>query len=237
MKENFSNDVDFNLDFNNVDPSTLQTDDTINVVFVLDKSPSMNTPLPGSTQSRMDALNEGLNDFIQTMQKSHIADRLLVSTVVFDTDVEVLSGYQPIINIKPYNIHPNRSMTALYKACLLGINNAVKYRKNLEDSGITTKTLVFIITDGEDNQSPADAPKVKFLLEQINRDEKNVFSFTVILFGVGENSEIENSREAMGIDKNLVAPPATTGAEFRKMINWISSSVSSAASNQNIPQF
>lgn len=241
MNEKFGNDVDFNFDFNNVDPASLQTDDTINAVFILDKSPSMMERLPGAKpgepQTRIEALNAGLNDFTQTMQKSHIADRLLVSVVVFDDKVEVLSGYQPIVNVKPFNITPERGMTALYKACLIGITNAVNYRKNLEDSGITAKTLVFIITDGEDNQSPMDAPKVKSLLEQINKDEKNVFSFTTILFGIGEDSNIEKSREVMGIAKELVAPPATTGAEFRKMINWISSSVSSAATNQSIPSF
>jgi uncharacterized protein YegL len=232
--EKFAGNVDFGLDLGNFNPEDLQTDETINAVFILDKSPSMSSLLDGSSQTRIGALNEALNDFIQTMQKSHIADRLLVSVIEFTDRVEVKHGYKPIINVDKFDIDTERGMTACFDAVLLGVKNAVEYRENLEDSGITAKTLVFIITDGDDNSSsPQAAGQVKDILNKINQEEKNIFSFTTILFGIGDEVEYQDAKERMGIQ--LAAKVGTTGEEIRKMINWISSSVSSASNNQNLP--
>ena len=81
----------FGLNFNNFDADNIQSDETINCVFVIDKS--------GSVYSYVNDMNNALNDFLQTMQKSHVADKLLVSTVEFDGHVSVVSGFQPISNV------------------------------------------------------------------------------------------------------------------------------------------
>lgn len=214
----------FGINFNNFDPDNIQTDETINCVFIIDKS--------GSVNSYVTDMNNALNDFVQVMQHSHVAEKLMVSTIEFNDKINVVSGYQPISNVNTFNIKP-QGLTALYDAVYAGLENAVNYREQLEKSGLTAKTLVFIITDGDDNASTKKASDIQNKLHEIYRDESNAFSFTVIMFGVGNDTDFDKARAEMGIDEKLMARVGTTGAEIRKMISFISSSVSSSASGAN----
>ena len=218
------NGVDFNVDYGNFDPESLQTSETINCVFVIDTSCSM--------KANASELNAALNDFVQTMQNSHIKDRLLVSMIEFDSDIVVKTGFQPIANIQTLNINPNGPATKLYDAAFTGIKKALDYRVQLENSGITTKTLLFIITDGSDNDSVDNGSAVKNEIDKLKASEQNMFSFTAILFGIGNSGDFDTAARKMGID--LVANVGTSGKEIRKMINFISSSVSSASSGTPI---
>lgn len=133
------NDLDLHLSFNNFDPEDIQVEETINAVFIIDVSPSIG--------SYVNDLNAAFNDFVQTMQQSHIHDRLFVSIVDFCEKVSVKSGFQPIANVPVTTFTPQGSGTALYDATATGIKNAMDYRTTLEQTGINVKTLVFVITD------------------------------------------------------------------------------------------
>ena len=218
------NKMNLQLNFHNLRAEDIQTEETINIVFVVDISPSV--------ESYINDLNNSFNDFVQTMQASHVHDRLLVSIVEFNEKVQARSGFQPITAIPNTIFVPRGSRTALYDAVLAGVQNAIDYRESLEKTGINVKTLVFVITDGEDNCSQDhDGSAVKAELEKIKKDEHNVFSFTTILFGVGDQARFEAAKDAMGI-QNL-AKVGNTGKEIRKMINIISSSISNSSSGQN----
>lgn len=219
--------MNFGMNFNNFNPEELQTDETINAVFVVDVSPSI--------QPYVNELNQAFNDFIQEMQHSHIADRLLISVIEFCENVNIRNGFQPIVNVPRIDFVPQGSATALYDASELGLKNAVEYRKNLVDSGVNCKTLFYVLTDGMDNVSKAGAEsRVKKGIEDFLQNEKNVFSFTSILFGIGDlnRQHFEAAKDAMGIQ--LLATIKNDAKEIRKMINWISSSISSTASGQKV---
>jgi uncharacterized protein YegL len=216
--------IDFNLSFNNFNPEDIQVDETINAVFVVDISPSITTYVKD--------LNHAFNDFTETMQKSHVADQLMVSIIEFNEKVMAKSGFQPIKQIPTMQFQPTGMGTALYQATDKGLDMAVDYRANLEASGVMAKTLLFIITDGLDNSSSVSAKQVKDKLTNILSQEQNAFSFTTILFGVGDASEFGEAQKAMGIQH--LAKVGTSGAEIRKMINFISQSISSTANNQQI---
>lgn len=215
---------DLGLSFNNFNPDEIQVEETINCVFVVDVSPSI--------RRYSSDLNNAFNDFVQTMQQSHVHDRLFVSIVEFDDDVRVRSGFQPIIGVPVTDFVPQGGGTALYDAVLAGIKNATDYRESLETTGINVKTLVFVITDGEDNSSARGAAsKVKSLLDDIKANEANAFSFTTILFGVGNQARFEQAQTSMGIEH--LAKVGDTGKEIKKMISFISSSISKSASGNN----
>lgn len=221
--QNFQ-DIDFNLSFNNFNPDDIQTDETINAVFVIDVSPSVHAYVKD--------LNHAFNDFVASMQQSHIADHLLVSVLEFNENVKVRTGFQPILQVPTIQFKPCGSGTALYDATLQGLKQATDYRSNLEASGVMTKTLLFVITDGEDNSSSVRSNAVKNALQDILSKEQNVFSFTTILFGVGNAARFEKAQQSMGIQH--LAKVGTSGAEIKKMIGFISQSISSAVSGQNI---
>lgn len=222
------NDINFDVDFANYNPMDVETDETINAVFVVDASYSI--------KSYVKQLNAAFNDFVQSMQKSHVADRLFVSIVAFHSQVKVLTGFQPIASIQKMDFAKHiGGATALYDACLVGLHNALDYRQNLENSGVDTKTLFFVITDGEDNSSNNNPTLVKNKMLEIQQDEHSAFSFTSILFGVGNQANFSQAQQQMGIQH--LAQVGTTGDDMKKMIGFISQSISSTAAGQNIPTF
>ncbi|MEK6828520.1 MAG: VWA domain-containing protein [Nanoarchaeota archaeon] len=219
------NNVNYDFNFGNFNPDNVEVEDTINAVFAIDVSSSVG--------GYVDELNKGMNEFTQRMQKSHVAEKLFVSIVEFQTDVKVKSGFQPIGQIP--NIDFSNSiggMTALFEGTRVALKNALDYRESLENAGVNCKTLLFVITDG-DNNCPGKASDVKDMITNLLKEERNVNSFEAILFGIGKGSGMEQyftqAASDMGI-KN-VATIDNSASDIKKMINFISSSVSSASGN------
>ncbi len=224
---NFSN-LNFNVELGNFNPDEIETDETINAVFVVDTSYSISTYVK--------ELNKAFNEFVSAMQKSHVADRLFVSIIEFSSEVLVKSGFQPITAIPKMDFSKAiRGVTSLYDAVLIGLQNALSYRENLENSGVETKTLMFVITDGDDNNSKNPPHVVKQVIDKLKNDERSAFSFTSILFGVGNDADFEKARTDMGIEH--LAKVGTTGDDMRKMIGFISQSISSASAGQPPPDW
>lgn len=219
-------DQDVNYDYNyggNFDPNAVEVEETINAVFVIDTS--------SSVAGYVNELNDALNEFTTRMQKSHAADKLFVSQVEFNDKVTVTNGFRPISEIKPVDLAPRiGGCTALYDACKSGLENALDYRKALENSGVNCKTLLFIITDGDDNASSSSAADVKKVIDTLLQEERNIFSFESILFGVGDSAKFEKAQKEMGVKH--IAKVGTTADEIRKMINFISSSITSVSTGQ-----
>jgi uncharacterized protein YegL len=216
-------DLDFNLDFANFNPEDIEVDETINAVFVIDTSYSVS--------GYVKDLNRAFNDFTQSMQKSHVADKLFVSIIEFSEKVTVTSGFRPVASIPVMDFSKNLGgWTSLYDASLIGLKNALDYRENLENSGVETKTLLFIITDGEDNSSKNPPSKVKMLIDKLKKDEHSAFSFTSVLFGLGDQANFEKARKDMGIEH--LAKIGTSGQEIKKMIGFISQSISSVSAGK-----
>lgn len=230
MNNNIDNpdygDLNFNLDFGNFDPEEIEVDETINAVFVVDTSYSV--------LKYVKDLNYAFNDFTEAMQKSHIAEKLFVSIIEFSEKVKVTTGFKPVTNIPPMDFSKSiGSITSLYDAVKTGLNNALDYRENLENSGVETKTLLFVITDGEDNNSKTNPNTIKTTIDKLKADEHSAFSFTSILFGVGNDANFEQARDKMGIEH--LARVGTSGKDMKKMIGFISQSISSISVGQAPP--
>ena len=224
--DNNFEDLNFNLDFGNFNPEEIETDETINAVFIVDVSYSVSLYVK--------ELNSAFNDFVEAMQKSHIAEKLFVSIIEFNNNINVKTGFQPITAI-PYTDFSKSigGVTSLYDAVKTGLENAVEYRENLENSGVETKTLLFVITDGDDNNSKNPPHVVKQIIDKLKSDERSAFSFTSILFGVGHDADFEKARKEMGIEH--IAKVGTTGDDMKKMIGFISQSISSISGGQAPP--
>lgn len=227
MNDNFSVPTIGNgYDYANFNPENIETDETINAVFVIDTSYSI--------KSFVQNLNDVFNDFVQTMQKSHVSKKLMASIVTFDETVRVVNGFQPISNIGVQDFGTKLgSATSLYDAVSFATTNALNYRKDQENSGVNCKTLLFVITDGEDNNSnDSDARDTKKLISDFKNSEKGAFTFTTIMFGVGNGSKFQVAKDAMGIDH--LGQIGTTSEDLKKMIGFVSQSISSVSSNQQI---
>lgn len=220
-------DVDFNYGFGDFNPDDVEVEDTINVQFVVDVS--------SSVRNYVTELNAGFNEFVARMQKSHSAKKIFVSVVVFNHEIETISGYQPIESMG--NVDFGKYVggtTALFGGTKVALENALNYREGLENAGVNCKTLVFVMTDGGDNcQHQGTASDVKKIIDDLLTEERNFASFETMLFGINksEKTTFESAAADMGITN--VVTIDNTADEIKKMINFISSSVSGASGSGN----
>ncbi len=222
------NDLNFNLDFGNFNPDEIEVDETINAVFLIDVS--------GSVAAYVQDLNLAFNEFTESMQKSHIADKLLVSIIEFNHVINVINGFMPVENIKTMDFSKKiGGMTALYDAVYAGLKNALDYRNNLENSGVETKTILYVITDGGDNSSQTAPHVIKKIIGDLKKDERNMFSFSSVLFGIGNEADFRQAQQEMGIEH--LAQIGISGEEIKKMIGFISQSISSVSAGKSVPAF
>lgn len=226
-KSGLGEDIDFNYNFGNFNPDDVEVEDTINVQFVVDVS--------GSVTNYVNELNSGLNEFIERMQKSHVADKVFVSVVIFNHKIEVLTGYQPISQVQSFDFGKYiDGTTALYGGTRVALENALNYREGLENAGVNCKTLVFVMTDGGDNEPrQGSASDVKKIIDNLLQEERNFASFETILFGINDSEKgvFESAAADMGI-KNVVTIKQSAD-QIKRMINFISSSVSGASGSAN----
>jgi uncharacterized protein YegL len=226
--QNFSEPIT-NLEFGNFDPDNLAADEVINVVLAVDVSYSM--------RPKADALNVAYNEFVDHFKKSHVSEKLMLSRIEFNDSIVKHTGFQPVTDLDAIDFNGSiNGCTALYDAVKEGLQNALQYREDCEDSGITCKTLLFVITDGEDNSSGASsANDVNTRLGDLLSEERNAFSFTTILLGLGNENYFNDAAQKMGFDH--VATGSDSAADIRKMINFISASISSVSQGKGIPTF
>jgi uncharacterized protein YegL len=109
------------------------------------------------------------------------------------------------------------------------------YRENLENSGVETKTILYVITDGEDNSSQTPPHVIKKMIMDLKKEERNLFSFSSILFGVGDAANFTEAQKDMGIEH--LAQIGVSGEEIKKMIGFISQSISSVSAGKSVPVF
>lgn len=207
----------------------IEVTDIINAVFVIDKSYSMSGVLGD--------MSNAYNEFVQEMGNSHVANNLFVSVVEFSEpqNINTRNGFQPINTLQDVDFGASGlgGSTALYDAVLTSIDKAVAYREDQEDAGIDVKTLIFVITDGDDNSSRNPAHLVKQKIDALSAEERSAFSFTTILFGLGDEGDFTRAQQSMGI--HHLAKLGNTSKDIRDMIGFISQSISSVSSGQGIP--
>lgn len=217
------------FEFDNYDPNNLIADEVINAVFIADVSSSVGP--------YVNELTKAYNDMKNELGGSHVSNRLLLSTVMFATDIKSKTGFQPVTSVPDTDFQQYvGGSTSLYRSTLASLQNAIDYRNTLENSGIGSKTLIFVITDGGDTEGHsglAEAKRVKDVIQDLLKEERNYGSFTSILFGIGtERTMFEDAKNEMGFQHLGVI--SDSAADIRKMINFISASISSTAAGQQV---
>ncbi len=161
------------------------------IVFILDRSGSM-------AGLEKDTIG-GFNSMLEKQRKE--PGEAIVSTVLFDNEIEVIHDRVPIANIpkltdKDYYV---RGCTALLDAvggAIHHIGNIHKYARN-ED--VPEKTLFIITTDGMENSSRIYTyDKVRRMIEQ-----KKKQGWEFIFLGANIDASVEAKR--FGIDEDMAA--------------------------------
>jgi hypothetical protein len=198
----------------------LNTDDVTLLVMILDQSSSMSSV-------RADLI-DAFNQMTRSLADSKAADSILMSAWTFDNQPNLLFGYMPIENVTDLDntTYCPSGATALYDAVMDGFTGIVAYGQQLRDSGIRTRSIVCVMTDGGDNSSSATASSVKTVADDLLRQE----FYTLAFVGLGDETHFRGVATSMGF--NNVLTTANTAGEIRNTLNLISGSVIRASQNQ-----
>lgn len=140
------------------------------MLFILDRSGSM-SGLETETIG-------GFNSLIEKQKK--VEGSAIVSTVLFDGDMEVIHDRVPLEKIKPLTEkeYYARGCTALLDAVGRSVKHIRRVQKNLPEEEAPEHTIVVITTDGEENASNEySLEKVKRLLSKMQEKHNWEFLF------------------------------------------------------------
>ncbi|NTW13438.1 MAG: hypothetical protein HGA31_00210 [Candidatus Moranbacteria bacterium] len=187
----------------------------------------------GSTSNFADELREALIAAVRSCKKSPRADYLMIRVILFSSSIGVreIHGFKELADIDPnaYAAFKPDGFTPLYDAAYSGIGAMVDYGAHLMENDYLTNGIIFIITDGGDNDSKTASPAmIRQKLEEVKLEEK-LESLVSILIGVNARqakSLLEDFQREAGIGKYIDLEDASEGS-LAKLAEFVSRSVSS----------
>jgi uncharacterized protein YegL len=141
----------------------------------------------GSVSGYKSEMEKCLKEIVRSCVSSPRADNLMIRLVQFHSTMDETHGFKLLTFCNPddyngiLNIGGN---TALYDAVENSIAATASYGKELAENDFLANAIVFIITDGCDNESAMTTDDVKNVLQDTVMAE-TLESFITILIGVG----------------------------------------------------
>ncbi len=179
-----------------VDAEDIDSEEVTLVCVTIDASYSMDS-------HRNEVIKSYNEMFLRPLQGAKNKESILVSLWVFSAEtgeyVRLVHGYTPVADcpqLTPSDYAPDGG-TPLNDAAHRGMSGLLLYGQTLRDSGTRTKSIMVVMSDGEENSSKLPATKVRTLSEDVLRSQEFVLSY--IFFG----SEADGDKYA----KKLGFPP------------------------------
>ncbi len=188
----------------------------------------------GSTYGFEKELHQAVITAIESCKKSPRSENLLLRIVQFSSEfpqgVHEVHGFKPFsdINVGDYAVPIPGGQTPLYDVSYSAIGATNAYAEKLYADEFPSNGIVFIITDGDDNNSTMEPKHVR---EEVERGIKGEFieSNLVILIGINARQykdRLETFQVEAKIDQYIDAGDATPG-KLAKLAAFVSNSVSS----------
>lgn len=188
----------------------------------------------GSVWDFRSQIEGALKVTVKSCRRSPRADNMMLRVVFFDSRVQEFHGYKTLAdcNEADYdNAMPDGGMTALHDAVFEGVQSLLQYGQQLVDNDFDVNACVFVITDGQDNDSKTTRKMVKDALADAKRKEI-LESIMPVLIGVntdattGLSSYLEDFKDEAGFQQYVEIGSATEKA-LAKLGGFISKSFSS----------
>jgi uncharacterized protein YegL len=184
-------------------------------------------------------LEAALESIVEACQSSPRADFLMVRLVEFNSSETELHGYKLLSAIKKGDyigtINP-RSSTALYETTFHAVQALGTYAEMMDtDKDISSNGIIFIITDGMDNEGGATPKMIKQEIEKVQRQEV-LESLVTVLIGVGTKGDsyvsdsLREFKDNAGISKYIETEDVNENT-LAKIAEFVSSSISVVSSS------
>jgi len=195
--------------------------------IVVDTSPS--------THHFIDEMEKVCKAILKSCKYSPRADNLMMRTFQFNSGLSEVHGFKLLseINESDYsNVLRPAGLTALYDATENAVSATGKYAEDLYNSDYMANGILFVITDGMDNQSTTTRKMIKDALQKISRDEK-LESFVTILIGVNITDPtvaryLDEFNKEVGFTQYVELKDADAKT-LAKLANFVSKSISAAS--------
>jgi hypothetical protein len=193
----------------------------------------------GSTAGFQKEMESAIKQVVEACKASPRADNLLIRVLAFESKHEEVHGFQLLSSIGTDGYDGSLTpggMTALYDACIDGVEATSAYGRKLLDEDYQVNGIVVVITDGMENQSTLRGPDndpAKFVragFENAVRGE-NLESMVSILIAVN-SAQSEAAAALNAFHKNagfthFIELKDASPKTLAKMARFISESISS----------
>lgn len=188
----------------------------------------------GSLKGFESDLSNCLTTAIESCKKSPRSENLLVRVIFFSSSfaggINELHGFKSLadIDLKDYQNISTGGGTPLFDAAFSAIGATNAYAEKLHADDFESNGIVFIITDGDDNESSMTPSLIRKEVEKGVKSEA-IESNLAILIGVNAaqyRSYLERFQIEAKLDKFIDAGDATPG-KLAKLAEFVSQSVSS----------
>lgn len=187
--------------------------------------------MSGSVSSYRNELTECIKTIVRSCKYSQRAENLMIRLTTFNNSIYEEHGFSLLnaIDADSYQSKSPTGSTALYDATIDGLQAVKSYGSNLFDQEFDANGIVFIITDGDDNNSSSNISDITTTLAKINAEEK-LESLRTILIGVNTKNDnlknkLENFKKMANLDQYVDIEDANKNS-LAKLANFISKSIS-----------
>jgi uncharacterized protein YegL len=199
------------------DAEDIEASDVTLVTLLVDASSSIHA------RKLEDAVRDGQNMLVDALAQTREKESILMALWTFNDDVRVVHSYvslDDVVRLDRKN-YAGVGTTRLYDTWCDALAANVAYAQQLRDSGTPAKSVVVVVTDGEDvgsKRRAADCAK-------ISRDLLASEQFTLAFVGVGADVDFHAVARQMGVPDGCVAVQAqATPSAIRKVFRMVSQS-------------
>jgi uncharacterized protein YegL len=180
------------------------------------------------------AVREGQGALVEAFANAREKEGVLLALWTFNDQLEVKHAYVPVddaLKLSP-TTYRGRGGTRLFDTWCDALAANVAYAQRLRDGGTPCKSVVVVITDGEDVGSTRSVGDCARLSRDLLASEQ----FTLAFVGVGADVQFEQVAKAMGVPAGciLVQRDATPKA-LRQTFSMVSQSAIKASQGRVQP--
>lgn len=212
-----------------IDAEDIQASDVTLITLVIDASSSIGSR--GLERAVCDGQRLLLDAFAGAKEK----DAVLVALWTFQSDATVVHSYVPVddaTRLEPGQSYVLGGTTHLYDTFIDASAANVAYAQQLRDAGTPVRSIVVVITDGEDVGSRRPARACKRLADDLLKSEQFVLAFV----GVGGDVDFHQVARSMGFpDGCIMVQKDATPTGIRAAFQMVSRSAIRASQGKIRP--
>ncbi|MBC7544421.1 MAG: VWA domain-containing protein [Candidatus Sericytochromatia bacterium] len=199
------------------DMEDIVASDVTLITVLLDASSSI------ATSGLEQGVRDGYNVLVDTFMQSKERDSIMLALWTFTDTQTVVHSYMPILEATKLDAsnYSADGATAPYDTWCQALGANIAYAQQLRNTGTPCRSIVVVITDGDDCGSRRTTTECASLSRDLLRSEQ----FTLAFVGVGPEGTFRDVARSMGVPDNCIEVQAAANpAGLRKMFHMVSQS-------------